>query len=257
MAYGLAETCGCRTASPIPFPFSFIAPLLHPTPCPLHEILPCQVTNVREAIRWLSYTYLYTRMRKNPLPYGVSWEELMADPTLEAARRRLVGEAARELQRCRMARYDEAGGNLHVTDLGRVASHYYIAASSIEVFNERLRARLGEADVLAMMARSKGGLGWLCLVVGGVEGGGRRGQRCLAMEYQGREVEGHGNRHLGEEGRRSAGVLSSAFHVWHGPAGILYQTSHPLHTPCLALHTPSLHLEFHLMTYTPCQSLTI
>ncbi len=62
-----------------------------------------QVTNVREAIRWLSYTYLYTRMRKNPLPYGVSWEELMADPTLEAARRRLVGEAAREL-RDRMAR---------------------------------------------------------------------------------------------------------------------------------------------------------
>uniref|UniRef100_A0A1D2A263 Activating signal cointegrator 1 complex subunit 3 n=1 Tax=Auxenochlorella protothecoides TaxID=3075 RepID=A0A1D2A263_AUXPR len=119
------------------------------------ELVLGTVTNVREAIRWLSYTYLYTRMRKNPLPYGVSWEELMADPTLEAARRRLVGEAARELQRCRMARYDEAGGNLHVTDLGRVASHYYIAASSIEVFNERLRARLGEADVLAMMARSK------------------------------------------------------------------------------------------------------
>ncbi len=30
------------------------------------------VTNVDEAVRWLSYTYLYVRMRANPLAYGIS-----------------------------------------------------------------------------------------------------------------------------------------------------------------------------------------
>lgn len=30
------------------------------------------VTNVEEAVKWLSYTYLYVRMRANPLVYGIS-----------------------------------------------------------------------------------------------------------------------------------------------------------------------------------------
>ena len=29
------------------------------------------VTNVDEAVQWLSYTYLYVRMRANPLVYGI------------------------------------------------------------------------------------------------------------------------------------------------------------------------------------------
>ena len=30
------------------------------------------VTNVEEAVRWLSYTYLYICMRANPLAYGIN-----------------------------------------------------------------------------------------------------------------------------------------------------------------------------------------
>lgn len=44
------------------------------------------VTNVKEAMAWLSYTYLYVRMTQNPLPYGVTWAELSADPRLDARR---------------------------------------------------------------------------------------------------------------------------------------------------------------------------
>ena len=29
------------------------------------------VTNTEEAVRWMSYTYLFVRMRKNPLVYGI------------------------------------------------------------------------------------------------------------------------------------------------------------------------------------------
>lgn len=52
---------------------------------------------------------------QNPLAYGINWEEVSADPALEGHRRRLVTEAARELERAKMARFDERSGNLYVT----------------------------------------------------------------------------------------------------------------------------------------------
>ncbi|GAB4820015.1 hypothetical protein N2152v2_007061 [Parachlorella kessleri] len=118
------------------------------------EIVLGTVTTVREASLWLSYTYLYTRMTQNPLPYGVGWEEVAADPRLERHRRKLITEAARELQRSKMARFDEKSGNLYVTELGRVASHFYIRHSSIVIFNERLKPHMNEADILDMIAQS-------------------------------------------------------------------------------------------------------
>ena len=35
------------------------------------------VTNVKEACAWLGYTYLFIRMRINPLAYGIGWDEVM------------------------------------------------------------------------------------------------------------------------------------------------------------------------------------
>ncbi len=34
------------------------------------EIVSGTVTNVREAVSWLSYTYLFIRMLRNPMVYG-------------------------------------------------------------------------------------------------------------------------------------------------------------------------------------------
>lgn len=34
------------------------------------EIVSGTVTNIREAVAWLSYTYLYIRMLRNPMVYG-------------------------------------------------------------------------------------------------------------------------------------------------------------------------------------------
>lgn len=36
------------------------------------EIALGTVANLHDAIQWLQYTYLYVRMRKNPLQYGTS-----------------------------------------------------------------------------------------------------------------------------------------------------------------------------------------
>ncbi|KAK9850259.1 hypothetical protein WJX84_005584 [Apatococcus fuscideae] len=118
------------------------------------EIVLGTVTNVKEASLWLSYTYLFVRMLRNPLHYGIRWEELSADPRLEGHRIKLITDAARELERCKMARFDENSRNLYVTELGRVASHFYIRHSSIVTFNDLLTSHMGEADVLSMIAQS-------------------------------------------------------------------------------------------------------
>ena len=111
------------------------------------------VTNVEEAVRWLSYTYLYVRMRKNPLVYGVTHAELSDDPTLEVKRREIVVDAARRLDRAKMIRFDERTGYLHPTDLGRTASHFYVKSDTVDVFNEILKPYMNESDILEMLSK--------------------------------------------------------------------------------------------------------
>lgn len=121
-----------------------------------------------QASTWLSYTYLFVRMLKNPLVYGIGWEELrvrpaarrsrgyhlhyhlpkptklqtlkplnpkkscparslrevvrltmlplmlphQADPRLAAKRRAFIENAARELERTKMCRFDSNSGQL-------------------------------------------------------------------------------------------------------------------------------------------------
>ena len=102
------------------------------------EVAGGTVTNIREAADWITYTYLYVRMCKNPLAYGISIDQAQDDPGLRGRSLELVKDAARVLDERRMIRYDLQSGNLSVTDLGRVASHFYIRAVSVATFNEML-----------------------------------------------------------------------------------------------------------------------
>ena len=48
------------------------------------------VTNVKEAVKWLTYTYLHVRMKSNPLAYGLTYRSLENDPSLEIHREDLI-----------------------------------------------------------------------------------------------------------------------------------------------------------------------
>ena len=102
------------------------------------EVVGGTVTTIDEAVEWLTYTYLYVRMCKNPLSYGINADQRDSDPQLRGRSRELVTDAAKLLDERRMLRFDPASGNLAVTDLGRVASHFYIRAESVHTFNEML-----------------------------------------------------------------------------------------------------------------------
>jgi len=103
------------------------------------EVVLGTVSNLAEACRWLQYTYLVVRMRKNPLVYGLTYEQLMLDPDLQNALVKILRTAAQTLQECRMVRFDPHTGTLGVTEAGRIASHFYIQHETMRLFLEELR----------------------------------------------------------------------------------------------------------------------
>ncbi|KAI8086190.1 Sec63 Brl domain-containing protein [Halteromyces radiatus] len=112
------------------------------------------VTTVDEAVTWLSYTYLFVRMKRNPFVYGMDHSEPAEDPLLGRKRHEIITMAAERLARCQMIIYDQTTGYLTPKDLGRIASNFYIKHTSIEIFNQMMKPRMTEADVLSMMSLS-------------------------------------------------------------------------------------------------------
>jgi antiviral helicase SLH1 len=130
------------------------------------------VSSVNDAVKWLGYTYLFVRARKNPMAYGMTFpviwllqglsqfppgmllRDVAEDPGLGAKRIQLVTNAVHRLAEARMVNWNRSTGGLQVTDLGKIAAKYYIRVASIEIFNQRFRSRMSEADVLKMLSHS-------------------------------------------------------------------------------------------------------
>ncbi|TNN71061.1 Activating signal cointegrator 1 complex subunit 3 [Liparis tanakae] len=110
------------------------------------EIALGTVTNVEEAVKWLSYTYLYVRMRANPLAYGINHKAYQMDPSLLLYRKELVVESGRKLDKAKMIRFEERTGYYASTDMGRTASHFYIRYNTIE---------RTEADILSIVSKAE------------------------------------------------------------------------------------------------------
>ncbi|KAG6911722.1 hypothetical protein DXG01_007972 [Tephrocybe rancida] len=118
------------------------------------EIALGTVANVSDAVRWLGYTYLFVRMRKNPFIYGIARDATGDDPQLGTKRLELATIAGKKLADARMVAFDQATGAFTIMDLGRIAAKYYIRHASIEIFNKTFRQRMSEADVLGMLSMS-------------------------------------------------------------------------------------------------------
>ena len=111
------------------------------------------VTSIPEAVQWIGYSYLFVRMRRNPMAYGIDWAEFAQDPMLVQRRRQLAVDAARTLQQSQMIVFNEATEELRSKDVGRIASQFYILYSSIQIFNNMMRRHATEAGVLQMIAK--------------------------------------------------------------------------------------------------------
>ncbi|KAI7781701.1 hypothetical protein LA080_014467 [Diaporthe eres] len=112
------------------------------------------VTSIPEAVQWIGYSYLFVRMRRNPMAYGIDWNEFQDDPSLVQRRRQLAIQAAKTLQQCQMIIFNETTEELRSKDIGRIASQYYILHTSIQIFNTMMQPFATEADILKMIAMS-------------------------------------------------------------------------------------------------------
>ncbi|XP_014118096.1 PREDICTED: U5 small nuclear ribonucleoprotein 200 kDa helicase, partial [Pseudopodoces humilis] len=107
-----------------------------------------------DAVNWLGYTYLYIRMLRSPTLYGISHEDLKSDPLLEQRRLDLVHTAALMLDKNNLVKYDKKTGNFQVTELGRIASHYYITNETVQTYNQLLKPTLSEIELFRVFSLS-------------------------------------------------------------------------------------------------------
>ncbi|KAK4193859.1 putative helicase [Podospora australis] len=118
------------------------------------EIALGTVNSISDAVKWIGYSYLFVRMRRNPMAYGIDWSEFNDDPMLVGRRRKLAIQAARTLQQSQMIIFNENTEELRSKDIGRIASQYYIQHTSIQIFNSLMKQDSTEKDVLMMIAMS-------------------------------------------------------------------------------------------------------
>lgn len=118
------------------------------------EIVLGTIQNIRDAVTWLGYTYLYIRMLRCPNLYGISHDKLMEDPLLELHRADLIHSAAMGLDRSGLIKYDRKSGNFQATELGRIASHYYCTHETMATYNQLLKRTLSEIELFRVFSLS-------------------------------------------------------------------------------------------------------
>lgn len=134
------------------------------------EVVSGTVSSVSEGMDWLKYTYLNIRLSQNPMSYGFEQIDIELDPSLTDIRRKLIEDAARQLIEARMCRMIDSNRHnegshenksnieIEATDLGRIASHFYIKYETIMRYNEILADKhdqLEPHEILGLIAEAQ------------------------------------------------------------------------------------------------------
>ncbi|KAI9745256.1 MAG: DEIH-box ATPase [Claussenomyces sp. TS43310] len=117
------------------------------------EVVLGNVRSRDEGVEWLGYTYLFVRMLRSPGLYsvGADYEE---DNALEQKRVDLIHSAATVLEKSNLVKYDKRSGKVQATELGRIASHYYITHSSMLTYNHHIQPSITPIELFRVFALS-------------------------------------------------------------------------------------------------------
>ena len=117
------------------------------------EIVLGNVRSRDEGVEWLGYTYLFVRMLRSPGLYSVG-PEYEHDNALEQKRVDLIHSAATVLEKSNLVKYDKKSGKLQSTELGRIASHYYITHNSMLTYNHHIQPMITPIELFRVFALS-------------------------------------------------------------------------------------------------------
>ncbi|KAJ0236471.1 DEAD/DEAH box helicase domain-containing protein [Hirschfeldia incana] len=111
------------------------------------------VQNAKMACDWLSHTYFYFCILRNPKLSGLL--PLPEDRTMERTIADLIHSAAAILDKNDMIKYDRTNGDFQATELGCFASYHCIAHGTIATFNKHLKPRMTDVDIYRLLSLSE------------------------------------------------------------------------------------------------------
>ena len=93
-------------------------------------------------------------MLRDPVLYSVGVDYLDDDPSLIQKRADIVHTAAAMLEKCHLIKYERSTGRFQSTELGRIASHYYVTYNSMSTYNQHLRPSMQHLELFRVFALS-------------------------------------------------------------------------------------------------------
>lgn len=94
-------------------------------------------------------------MLKTPSLYSVGPDYLDDDPLLIQKRADIAHSAAALLEKCNLIKYDRQSGKFTSTELGRIASHFYVTYNSMATYNQHLRPTMSTLELIRVFALSQ------------------------------------------------------------------------------------------------------
>ncbi|XP_074028472.1 activating signal cointegrator 1 complex subunit obelus isoform X3 [Leptinotarsa decemlineata] len=118
------------------------------------EVVLGTVSNVKEAMEWLANTFLFVRIKKNPLVYGLTYNEIWDINQFNQFLQLQLDTAANTLEKSQLIRFDRTLGELRPTNFGRIASFYYISHRTMEMFYEKFDRYISESGIIQLISQA-------------------------------------------------------------------------------------------------------
>jgi pre-mRNA-splicing helicase BRR2 len=93
-------------------------------------------------------------MLRSPALYSVTVDYQDDDPLLVQKRADIAHSAAVMLEKCNLLKYERHSGKFQSTELGRIASHYYVTYNSMATYNQHLRPTMSTLELFRVFALS-------------------------------------------------------------------------------------------------------
>ncbi|KAH8581649.1 small nuclear ribonucleoprotein helicase [Cryptosporidium sp. chipmunk genotype I] len=128
------------------------------------EIARGSILSVKDATRWLKYTFLVTRVKKSPIAYGLKAEEIMDDPNLVEFCYKHISKCLDLLYQSKLIRYNIISDEVSSTHYGRLTSRYYIDFNTANIFRKLILENehnsdsnfcLSDFDILEIVGEAK------------------------------------------------------------------------------------------------------
>ncbi|KAH0483158.1 MAG: uncharacterized protein KVP18_001187 [Porospora cf. gigantea A] len=112
------------------------------------------VASIEEGMDWLAHSFYLIRAMHQPLKYNLTPDDVAIDADLSGFRRQLVHKAALELNQRKLVRFNPLSGVLSATELGRVATRFYLDVDTIGTFIRELPLVESPVDLLKVYCKA-------------------------------------------------------------------------------------------------------